>query len=124
MAIERFEVCFQPGVYIKVDTSTTSPSTGETYSVTLSGETLCATFVSGATGAGPIYNIGSLFESCIECNQYIPLSANTAYTLCTRNCDGDPVVLEFPHPVYTNNYGNAVTQLNAVQLGGPNGLNN
>ena len=124
MATERFEVCFQPGVYINVDTSTTSPSTGETYSVTLSGETLCATFVSGATDPGPTYNIGSLFESCIECNQYIPLSANTAYTLCTKDCDGNPIELEFPHPVWTNNNGNAVTQLNAVTLGGPDGLNN
>lgn len=125
MAIERFEVCFQPGIYIKVDTLTTSPSTGETYSVTLTGTTLCATFVSGSTlFPGPVYDIETLFESCLDCNQYIPLSANTAYTLCTTDCDGNPVELEFPHPVYTNNYGNAVTQLNAVQLGGPNGLNN
>jgi hypothetical protein len=65
------------------------------------------------------------YEECNVCEGYnIPTSANTAYTLCTTGCDGKPVELEFPHPVYTNNYGNAVTQLNAVQLGGPNGLNN
>ena len=65
------------------------------------------------------------YEECNVCEGYnIPTSANTAYTLCTTDCDGNPVELEFPHPVYTNNYGNAVTQLNAVQLGWPNGLNN
>ena len=124
MAVENFELCFQPGVYVKVDTAALTPNTGETYSITLTGTTLCATFVGGAIGAGPIYTIGSLFDSCYDCNEFIPLSANTAYTLCTRNCDGDPIELEFPHPVWTNNNGNAVTQLNAVQLGGPNGLNN
>jgi len=124
MAIERFEVCFQPGVYIKVDTAGLTPTTGETYSVSLTGTTLCATFVSGSTGPGPVYNIGSLFDSCYDCNEFIPLSANTAYTLCTLDCSGNTVTLEFPHPVWTNNNGNAVTQLNAVQLGGPNGLNN
>jgi hypothetical protein len=124
MAIERFEVCFQSGVYIKVNTGALTPTTGETYSVSLTGTTLCATFVGGSTGGGPVYDIGSLFDSCYDCNQYIPLSANTAYTLCTLDCDGNPVELQFPHPVWTNNNGNAVTQLNAVQLGGPNGLNN
>ena len=124
MAIERFEVCFQSGVYIKVNTGALTPTTGETYSVSLTGTTLCATFVGGVVGAGPVYDIGSLFDSCYDCNEFIPLSANTAYTLCTLDCDGNPVELQFPHPVWTNNNGNAVTQLNAVQLGGPNGLNN
>jgi hypothetical protein len=124
MAIERFEVCFQSGVYINVNTGALTPTIGETYSVSLTGTTLCATFVSGSTSPGLIYNIGSLFDSCYDCNEFIPLSANTSYTLCTRDCDGNLVELQFPHPVWTNNNGNAVTQLNAVQLGGPNGLNN
>ena len=125
MATERFEVCVQSGVYIKVDTGALTPTTGETYSVSLTGTTYCATFVGGSPLLpGPVYNIGTLFDSCYDCNEFIPLSANTAYTLCTRNCDGDPIELQFPHPVWTNNNGNAVTQLNAVQLGGPNGLNN
>jgi hypothetical protein len=125
MATERFEVCFQSGVYIKVDTGALSPTTGETYSVTLTGTTLCATFVSGSVSfPGPVYNIGTLFDSCYDCNEFIPLSANTAYTLCTLDCDRNPVELQFPHPVWTNNNGNAVTQLNAVQLGGTYGLYN
>jgi hypothetical protein len=72
-----------------------------------------------------LLTISEDYVECNACEGYnIPTSANTAYTLCTLDCDGNPVELEFPHPVYTNNYGNAVTQLNAVQLGGPNGLNN
>jgi hypothetical protein len=124
MAIERFEVCFQSGVYINVETGALTPTTGETYSVSLTGTTLCATFVGGSTGAGPVYDIETLFDSCYDCNEFIPLSANTAYTLCLLDCDRNPVELQFPHPVWTNNNGNAVTQLNAVTLGGPNGLNN
>lgn len=46
------------------------------------------------------------------------------YTLCVTDCDGNLVELQLPHPVYTNEYGVAVTQLNAVELGGVNGLNN
>ena len=124
MATQNFELCFQSGVYVNVDDGGATLITGDTYSVTYLGTTLCATFVGGTPGIGPVYDIVALFDSCFDCNQYIPLSANTAYTLCTTDCDGNPVELEFPHPVYTNNYGNAVTQLNAVQLGGPNGLNN
>jgi len=46
------------------------------------------------------------------------------YELCVPDCSGNTVTLQVPYPVYTNEYGTAVTQLNAVALGGPNGLNN
>ena len=123
MAIERFEVCFQSGVYIKVNTGALTPTTGETYSVSLSGTTYCATLVGGAVGGGPVYDIGSLFDSCFECNKTIPLSANTDDLLCIYDCSGNTLTFDLPKPVWTNNNGNEVTQLNAVQLGGPNGLN-
>ena len=123
MALEKFELCFQPGVFVAVNTGALTPTTGETYSITLSGTTYCATLVGGSP-SGPPYTLGTLFDSCFDCNQYIPLSANTVYTLCTKDCDGNPIELQFPLPVWTNNNGNSVTQLNAVTLGGPNGLNN
>jgi hypothetical protein len=39
-------------------------------------------------------------------------------------CSGDTFTVNPPHPVWTNNYGIAVTMLDAIVLGGPNGLNN
>lgn len=124
MANVKFELCSQAGTYITVDDQSQPLTLGDVYSVTDSGITVCAKYVIGPALPGPIYTIGSLYGSCEECYQYTPSSANTEYTLCTYDCDGNPIVLEFPHPVWTNNYGNAVTQLNAVTLGGPDGLNN
>ncbi len=62
---------------------------------------------------------------CDECQAETPYEVNPPeYELCVKDCDGNTVVLSLPHPVYTNEYGTAVTQLNAVELGGVNGLNN
>lgn len=56
-----------------------------------------------------------------------PRSANTETIFCEEIC-ADPIntVIQSvpPHPVWTDNYGTSVTQLNMVVLGGPNGLNN
>ena len=52
-----------------------------------------------------------------------PLSANTEYKICVV-CSGTTYSVEVPHPTYTNERGKAVVQLNAVTLGGENGLNN
>ena len=48
-------------------------------------------------------------------------SANTEYVEC-RICEGVANTQDTPHPVYTDNYGNEVIQMNAVLIGG-NGLN-
>jgi len=115
-------------VSIDVNEFNTIPSFLQSYYLELTGSTGCFVFEDWSPGDEPTDSISFIlgpYEECNVCEGYnIPTSANTAYTLCTTDCDGNPVELEFPHPVYTNNYGNAVTQLNAVQLGGPNGLNN
>jgi len=115
-------------VSIDVNEFNTIPSFLQSYYLELTGSTGCFVFEDWSSGDEPTDSISFIlgpYEECNVCEGYnIPTSANTAYTLCTTDCDGNPVELEFPHPVYTNNYGNAVTQLNAVQLGGPNGLNN
>ena len=49
------------------------------------------------------------------------ISANTEYVEC-KICDGVATTRDTPHPVYTNNQGNEVIQMNAVVIGG-NGLN-
>lgn len=98
------------------------------YFTTQNGISGCYEFVGwdpNGSSTDTLLTISEDYTECNVCEGYnIPTSANTAYTLCTLDCSGNTVTLEFPHPVWTNNYGNAVTQLNAVQLGGPNGLNN
>lgn len=52
----------------------------------------------------------------------IPIfSSNTDYNVCVT-CSGDTYTVETEHPVWTNQYGQTVIQMNAVQLGGRNGL--
>jgi uncharacterized delta-60 repeat protein len=62
------------------------------------------------------------FSSCTECFNFIINSGNE-YLMC-EVCSGDTFTVNPPHPVWTNNYGTAVTMLDAIVLGGPNGLNN
>jgi hypothetical protein len=52
-----------------------------------------------------------------------PLSANTEYKICV-NCNGTNVLVDVPHPTYTDGRGKAIVQLNAITLGGEFGLNN
>jgi hypothetical protein len=54
----------------------------------------------------------------------LPRSANTENFICIPDCEftGSTAVAP-PHPIWTDGYGRAVTQLNMVVLGGPNGLN-
>jgi uncharacterized delta-60 repeat protein len=74
-------------------------------------------------GTTPI-ELSSFFEfsSCTECFNFIINSGNE-YLMC-EVCSGDTFTVTPPHPVWTNNYGTAVTMLDAIVLGGPNGLNN
>jgi uncharacterized delta-60 repeat protein len=62
------------------------------------------------------------FSSCTECFNFTINSGNE-YLMC-EVCSGDTFTVNPPHPVWTNNYGIAVTMLDAIVLGGPNGLNN
>lgn len=129
MAIQNFELCDQSGVFVKVNDNGNPLVTGETYSVIngSTGEILCATFVGGATGGGPVYELATLFDSCFTCNSSIPFSAGTEYNGCVICCPcgtGTTVnEVTLPHPEWTGLYGNPITQLGSVQLGGRNGLN-
>jgi hypothetical protein len=55
-------------------------------------------------------------------------SANTESTICVICCPCTPsetiTIVNPPHPTWTNGQGQAVIQLNAITLGGSNGLNN
>lgn len=52
-----------------------------------------------------------------------PLSAGTEYTVCVLDCNGNPQSVGVPHPKWTNTQGKTVVLLDAIELGGPNGLN-
>ena len=91
-------------------------------------ENVCATFLSANTEeAGVTFWIPDEgpFNGCGNCDIDIPRSANTETFICEQICteSGTTVVsVAPPHPVWTDAYGIAVTQMNMVTLGG-NGLN-
>jgi hypothetical protein len=67
----------------------------------------------------------SLENGCNEC--LYGFSAGTESTACNICWDGSgytATVVSVPHPTWTNQFGQAVVQLDAIQLGGMNGLNN
>ncbi len=63
------------------------------------------------------------YDDCSECSA--PFSAGTETKICVvSNCDPlVSVLIDVPHPTWTNEYGKAVVQLNMIELGGMNGLN-
>jgi uncharacterized delta-60 repeat protein len=68
------------------------------------------------------YTALELFSDCDVCNEYvIPMSANTPSIMCFV-CSGETTTVNPVRPVWTGLNGGAVTQMNAVLLGG-NGLN-
>jgi uncharacterized delta-60 repeat protein len=68
------------------------------------------------------YTALELFSDCDVCDEYvIPMSANTPSIMCFV-CSGETTTVNPPRPVWTGLNGGAVTQMNAVLLGG-NGLN-
>lgn len=75
----------------------------------------------------------AFYLNCFICNEEnpdnVPRSAGTEVFVCEICCDcgatGSTITqVTPPHPVWTDGYGTAVTQLNMIVLGGPNGLNN
>jgi len=121
MANFNMVICGYPLIEVTVDFGGITPSTGDVYSIQdENGNTFCATVTYTEPGV-PSYTVLLPYDTCEACT---PQAVNPEYTLCVKDCDGNVVELFFPHPVWTNEYGTAVTQLNAVALGGPNGLNN
>ena len=137
MAVFYVTPC-QGGDLIEVDEGSLFLSPGDviSFSSPTSG-VICGT-VGGSVRdpAPPSYTAIAIFTGCEHCNNVnnifdyqSPRSAYTEQIICVQVCDdmsGSTVVVSVnpPHPVWTDNYGTEVTQLNAVTLGGVNGLNN
>ena len=107
----------------------TAPTTGITYEIQFGFETpFCATF-QGLSESGETYYfyVSGPSSGCEDCGEEPPRSANTETFLCQEICtSGGTTTISVtpPHPVWTDGYGTAVTQLNMITLGGINGLNN
>jgi hypothetical protein len=117
-------------VSIDVNEFNTIPSFLQSYYLELTGSTGCFVFEDWSPGDEPTDSISFILGPYEECNVCIventPVTANTIYESCVI-CDpcssgGTATATAVPHPVWTGLYGNDVTQGNAVQLGGQNGL--
>ena len=85
----------------------------------------CVTLTSGDTVpfyANSMISYGP-FDTCDECVE--PIIANDGGNrgvVCEDDCNGGNILIDPPHPVYTNGQNKAIVQLNAITIGG-NGLN-
>ena len=108
------------------------PDPSATYFMTFSGESLqyvgCFNFVEFTNNDDQYVITNNVLEytSCNNCRvPNIPTSANTPEYICVEICTtGGTTTVSVvpPYPVWTNQYGVDVIQMNAVTLGG-NGLN-
>jgi hypothetical protein len=110
--------------YAYVDEGRESLSPGETWAFSgASGEVVCGTVIEESAG---VINFSAMtqYDGCGDClSEILPtLSANTDYNVCVT-CGDNTFTVETEHPVWTNQYGQSVIQMNAVELGGRNGLN-
>ena len=113
--IESFDFCGQYG----------APTTGVTYEIQSGSETpFCATFSGlSSTGVTNYLFVSGPFPLCEDCVSPPPISAGTETIMCVIDCSGNTITVVPPHPTYLNEFGKSVVQLDAIELGGFNGLN-
>jgi len=115
-------------IYTRIN-ETTLVESSQSYNTIFSLGPQCYSFFSECSFS----NITSLtypnssFATCEICNQ--PLSAGTEYSVCVvcspcGSCSGTVTSVPAPHPTWTDPSGKSIVLLDAVTLGGPNGLNN
>ena len=124
----------QGGEQLEVEDNGLNPSLGDVISFSsITGVVTCGTVGAPISSAPSSYTAITIFDSCYECTTLFdyesPRSAYTEQIICVQVCDDRDgstgvVAVNPPHPVWTDNYGTEVIQLNAVTLGGVNGLNN
>ena len=102
-----------------------APTTGITYEIQYGRETpFCGTFSElSPTGETNYYYYSGPYLLCEDCVSPPPISAGTETIMCVIDCSGNTITVVPPHPTWTNAYGKAVVLLDAIELGGMNGLN-
>ena len=118
------------GLFVSADTVNPEDFTGTVIKISLSGisDNTCYEVLSPCecNQTDGLLIIDS-YINCWDCVSSIPRSANTESFICVvcNSISGETVTsVSAPHPVWTDSQGTAVTQLNAITLGGMNGLNN
>jgi len=127
MAVYLVNPC-QIGEQLEVDDNGLLPSPGDVISFSSStGDVICGTVGELIGNAPSSYTAITTYDSCYECMIFnVVTYANAAEDVCVVVCTSGgttTVSVEPPHPVWTDNYGTEVIQMNAVTIGG-NGLNN
>jgi hypothetical protein len=124
MAFYELKSCTDSTIYV-VDSGEKSLTNGSVYSFSAdTGELFCGTASERIEDTSTIYGLVTDYDDCGDCLTDIippPISANTDYNVCVE-CNDKTFTVEVEHPVWTNQYGQTVIQLNAVELGGRNGL--
>lgn len=110
-----------------VDLVGISPTIGQMYLLQFSGATPYGCYFITDTSYGPSTDIGGSlggpYTDCAECGgNYTGTSVNEFYEYVGTCCESG-TTYNYPHPEYATNGGVAI-QLNAVEIGGFNGLNN
>jgi hypothetical protein len=115
--------CITNEIYY-VDFNFATPNPGEIWSVFIDDVLKCVTVIQIIEQTTTNY-FNLLDTSCYNClvNIGYPKSANTESLICVV-CSGVTYTISPPHPTWTDTVGKAVVQMNAITLGGPNGLNN
>jgi hypothetical protein len=101
-----------------------APTIGVIYGIKFGSDaSFCATFdkLTLTTGTTNYSYFSGGFANCEDCIP--PISAGTEYNVCIIDCSGNTVSITPPHPTWTNEQGHAVVLLDAIALGGMNGLN-
>lgn len=114
------------------ETITEVPTSGLIYFMDTTELTgVCLQFISTVVernGAELLTNptISTIYTTCLECLP--PLSAGTSVDICQVCTDSSGTTtatfIDAPHPTWTDGRGRSVIQLNMIELGGQNGLNN
>jgi hypothetical protein len=91
------------------------------------GDGTCITLTASGATTTLLADRGVFYGPYTSCTQCITPVNSAGIT--SINCDACPsvtgvTITQVPHPIYTNGQNRAISQNNAVTIGGPNGLNN
>ena len=116
----------QDASQVPVEFPRSTPTPNVVYSFSSSTGTIICGTATSITATTPTFTAITAYDGCYECNvNNIEYSANTPENICVEICTtGGTTTVSVvpPYPVWTNQYGVDVIQMNAVTLGG-NGLN-
>lgn len=128
MSTFQIQLCGDQPQYVIVDDGGESLSAGSFWSFSSETQIFCGVVIGDSAGPAS-FTASTNYDTCYDCLTAITptLSAGTNYEECLvcYELTGNTVTsVSVPHPTWTDNQGNPVIQLDAVQLGGMNGLNN